>query len=200
MFDAGRVLTATHVVVGYESPDIEVYTFDVRWDNERLVNVVRYDAAADVAVLVIDEYELPVDRLWLAPGRMDVGEWAVVGYPYEILTLKTGAVVSHDWPDPNLTTLPVWTTDTDTGPGSPGAPVFNLWGEVVGINIGWVNTQNTFGAVLPIGDVMDLISEWDEGGGDEMRRVDEDVDEDEPEDMGDMDNLDADDEDVDEDD
>ena len=126
----GYILTNAHVV---ENAD----TVNVRLTDRReyRAKVVGSDKQTDIAVLKIDARDLPTVRL----GRSEtanVGEWVVaIGSPFGFENTVTAGIVSaksRSLPDASYT--PFLQTDVAVNPGNSGGPLFNLAGEVIGIN------------------------------------------------------------------
>ncbi|MDX5362690.1 MAG: Do family serine endopeptidase [Pseudazoarcus pumilus] len=126
----GYILTNAHVVAGAE--EIIVRLSDKREFN---ATVVGADPRSDVAVIRIEARQLPVVRLG-NPGRLKVGEWVLaIGSPFGFDHSVTAGIVSakgRALPDENF--VPFIQTDVAINPGNSGGPLFNLRGEVVGIN------------------------------------------------------------------
>jgi serine protease Do len=127
----GYVLTNAHVVD--DAREVTVRMTDRR---EYRAEVVGMDRRTDVAVLKIDARDLPVVRIGEA-SRLKPGEWVIaIGSPFGFDNTVTAGIVSAvarslGGPD-NYT--PFIQTDVAVNPGNSGGPLFNLQGEVVGIN------------------------------------------------------------------
>ena len=126
----GYILTNAHVVE--EAEEILVRLADKREFNARVIGA---DARSDVALIKIDATGLP--RVTLGdPERLKVGEWVVaIGSPFGFDQSVTAGIVSakgRSLPDENF--VPFIQTDVAINPGNSGGPLFNLKGEVVGIN------------------------------------------------------------------
>ena len=97
--------------------------------------VVGTDKRTDVALLKIDATGLPKVTIG-DPDKLKVGEWVVaIGKPFGLENTITAGIVSakgRDLPNENL--VPFIQTDVPINPGNSGGPLFNLKGEVVGIN------------------------------------------------------------------
>src|SRR5204863_2636730 len=97
--------------------------------------VVGVDKRTDVAVLRIDAKGLPTVRIG-NPANTRVGEWVVaIGSPYGFENTVTAGIVSaksRSLPEENY--VPFIQTDAAVNPGNSGGPLFNMRGEVVGIN------------------------------------------------------------------
>ncbi len=126
----GYILTNAHVVDGAETVNIRLT--DRR---EFRAKVVGIDKTTDVAVLKIDAKSLPFVRLGKSADA-NVGEWVVaIGSPFGFENTVTAGIVSaksRSLPDANYT--PFIQTDVAVNPGNSGGPLFNLAGEVIGIN------------------------------------------------------------------
>ncbi len=126
----GVILTNAHVV-----DDAQKVTVKLTDRREFEAKVIGFDAKSDVAVLKIDAHDLPVVKLG-DPRRLQVGEWVVaIGSPFGFENSVTAGIVSakgRSLPDDNY--VPFIQTDVAVNPGNSGGPLFNLRGEVVGIN------------------------------------------------------------------
>ena len=126
----GYIVTNAHVVD--ESTEVTVRLSDKR---EFIAKVVGTDKRTDVALLKIDAKDLP--RVVIGdPDKLKVGEWVVaIGKPFGLENTMTAGIVSakgRDLPQENL--VPFIQTDVAINPGNSGGPLFNMKGEVVGIN------------------------------------------------------------------
>jgi serine protease Do len=126
----GIVLTNAHVVDG--AREVTVKLTDRR---EFRAKVLGTDPATDVAVLRIDAKGLPTVTLG-DPSRTRVGDWVVaIGSPFGFENSVTAGIVSAKGRTlPGDTYVPFIQTDVAVNPGNSGGPLFNLAGEVIGIN------------------------------------------------------------------
>ncbi|MGC3999386.1 MAG: DegQ family serine endoprotease [Anaeromyxobacter sp.] len=126
----GLILTNAHVIRG--ATEVNVKLTDKR---EFRAKVVGLDKDTDVAVLRIDARGLPVVKLGDAE-RLQVGEWVLaIGSPFGFENTVTAGVVSARARSlPGEGYVPFIQTDVAINPGNSGGPLFNLAGEVVGIN------------------------------------------------------------------
>ncbi len=126
----GIILTNAHVVDGAQK--VTVKLTDRREFEARVIGA---DAKSDVAVLKIDAHDLPVTKLG-DPRTLQVGEWVVaIGSPFGLENTVTAGIVSAKGRSlPDDTYVPFIQTDVAVNPGNSGGPLFNLRGEVVGIN------------------------------------------------------------------
>ena len=126
----GYVLTNAHVVDGGD--EINVKLPDKR---EFKARVIGADKRTDIALLKIDASGLPTVRFG-DPSKLKVGEWVVaIGAPFGFENSVTAGIVSakgRSLPQENF--VPFIQTDVAINPGNSGGPLFNMRGEVVGIN------------------------------------------------------------------
>jgi serine protease Do len=126
----GYVLTNAHVVDAAE--EITVKLNDKR---EFKAKVIGADRRTDIALLKIEASGLHAVRFG-DPGRLRVGEWVVaIGSPFGFENTVTAGIVSakgRTLPQENF--VPFIQTDVAVNPGNSGGPLFNMRGEVVGIN------------------------------------------------------------------
>jgi serine protease Do len=126
----GYILTNSHVVEAAD--EITVRLTDKR---EFKAKVIGSDRRTDVALLKIDATGLP--RVAFGdPSKLRVGEWVVaIGSPFGFDNTVTAGIVSakgRSLPQENF--VPFIQTDVAINPGNSGGPLFNLKGEVIGVN------------------------------------------------------------------
>ncbi len=126
----GYILTNAHVV--NDADEVIVKLTDKREFKARIIGI---DRRSDVSLLKIDASNLP--RVALGdPSQLRVGEWVVaIGSPFGLENTVTAGIVSakgRALPQENY--VPFIQTDVAINPGNSGGPLFNLKGEVVGIN------------------------------------------------------------------
>lgn len=129
----GYILTNAHVVEGAD--EVTVRLTDRR---EFIAKVIGTDPRSDVAVIKIDSKNLPFVRFG-DPGRLKPGEWVLaIGAPFGFENSATAGIVSatsRTLDQGGATNyVPFIQTDVAVNPGNSGGPLFNLDGEVVGIN------------------------------------------------------------------
>jgi serine protease Do len=152
----GYVLTNNHVVEGAD--EIMVRLNDRR---ELPATLVGTDPRSDMAVLKISNGEdLPVVRIGKS-SDLKVGEWVLaIGSPFGFDYTVTAGIVSalgRSLPSENY--VPFIQTDVAINPGNSGGPLFNLDGEVVGINSQIYTRSGGFMGVsfaIPIDDAMNV--------------------------------------------
>ncbi len=131
--DDGYILTNHHVIEGADQ--IMVRLSDRR---EYSARIVGKDSRSDLALLKVDEKNLPTVKFAKA-GQLKVGEWVLaIGSPFGLDYSASAGIVSaigRSLPsEKNENYVPFIQTDVAINPGNSGGPLFNLKGEVVGIN------------------------------------------------------------------
>jgi serine protease Do len=126
----GYILTNAHVVEAAD--EINVKFTDKR---EFKAKVIGADKRTDVALIKIEGSSLPMVKFG-DPAKLKVGEWVVaIGAPFGFENSVTAGIVSakgRSLPQENF--VPFIQTDVAINPGNSGGPLFNMRGEVVGIN------------------------------------------------------------------
>ncbi len=126
----GYILTNAHVVDNAD--EVMVKLTDRR---EFKAKVIGADPRADIALLKINAGNLPVAPIG-DPRQLQVGEWVLaIGSPFGFENSVTAGIVSaknRSLPDNDY--VPFIQTDAAVNPGNSGGPLFNMKGEVVGIN------------------------------------------------------------------
>ena len=126
----GYILTNAHVVS--EADEVLVKLNDKR---ELKAKIIGFDKRTDVALVKVEATNLPKVTIG-DPNMLKVGEWvAAIGSPFGLENTMTHGIVSakgRALPQENF--VPFIQTDVPINPGNSGGPLFNLRGEVVGIN------------------------------------------------------------------
>lgn len=126
----GLILTNAHVVDGAQ--EVTVKLTDRR---EFKAKVLGTDKQSDIAVIRISARDLPTVSIG-NPAQVKVGEPVLaIGSPYGFDNTATAGIVSaksRSLPDDNY--VPFIQTDVAVNPGNSGGPLFNLKGQVIGIN------------------------------------------------------------------
>ena len=126
----GYIVTNHHVVD--DADEVRVQLTDKR---EFKAKVIGSDKRTDTALIKIDATNLP--RVAIGdPNKLKVGEWVVaIGQPFGLESTMTAGILSAKQRDIGGTDLvPFLQTDVAINPGNSGGPLFNMKGEVVGIN------------------------------------------------------------------
>lgn len=136
----GIILTNAHVVDGAD--EIIVHLTDKR---EFRGKVIGTDPQTDIAVVKIEAKDLPVLKLGHSKD-LQVGEWvAAIGSPFGLDNTVTAGIVSAvSRALPSDQFVPFIQTDVAVNPGNSGGPLFNMKGEVVGINSQIFSTSGGF--------------------------------------------------------
>ena len=126
----GYILTNNHVV---ESADQVIVRLHDR--RQLTAKVVGADPRSDVAVLKVEADDLPVVSIGNSDA-LEVGEWVLaIGSPFGFdFSVTAGIVSATGRALPNESYVPFIQTDVAINPGNSGGPLFNLKGEVIGIN------------------------------------------------------------------
>ena len=160
----GHILTNAHVVD--EASEVLVKLSDKR---EFRAKVLGTDKRTDVALLKIDATGLPKVTIG-DPEKLRVGEWvAAIGKPFGLENTITAGIVSakgRDLPQEN-NLVPFIQTDVPINPGNSGGPLFNMKGEVVGMNsLIFSRTGGYMGLAfaIPIDVAMNVVKQLQEKG------------------------------------
>ncbi len=161
----GYILTNHHVVEGAD--EIIVALSDRR---EREAELIGADPLSDLALLKIDEKDLPTVEIGSSEA-LEVGEWVVaIGSPFGFELSVTQGIVSakgRSLPDERGNYVPFIQTDVAINPGNSGGPLFDLQGKVVGINSQIFTRSGGFMGLsfsIPIDVAMEVVAQLKEKG------------------------------------
>jgi serine protease Do len=159
----GYILTNAHVV---DSADEITVKFNDK--REFKAKVIGADRRTDVALIKIDTTGLQPVKFG-DPSKLKVGEWVVaIGSPFGFENSVTAGIVSakgRSLPQENF--VPFIQTDVAINPGNSGGPLFNLRGEVVGINSQIYSRTGGFMGLsfaIPIDVAMDISTQLKTAG------------------------------------
>ena len=126
----GIILTNAHVVEGAD--EVRVKLPDRREFKGKVAGI---DPTTDIAVVKIDAKGLPAVKIG-DPSKVRVGEWVLaIGSPFGFENTVTAGIVSATSRSlPEGSYVPFIQTDAAVNPGNSGGPLFNMKGEVIGIN------------------------------------------------------------------
>jgi serine protease Do len=148
-----------------EAEEVIVKLTDKREFKAKIIGV---DRRSDVSLLKIDAVGLPKVTLG-DPTQLKVGEWVVaIGSPFGLENTVTAGIVSakgRALPQENY--VPFIQTDVAINPGNSGGPLFNLKGEVVGINSQIFSRSGGYMGLsfaIPIDVAMDVQNQLKAGG------------------------------------
>ena len=167
----GYIITNYHVVE--DATDIDVVMHD---GNEYPAELVGKDSSNDLAVLKIDAADLPAVTLG-SSNDLVIGDMVVaIGNPLgELASTQTVGYVSgidrEVSTSGSITTISMIQTDAAINPGNSGGPLFNMYGQVIGITTakysgttGSGATIEGIGFAIPIDDVVPIINDLIEHG------------------------------------
>ena len=159
----GFIISNNHVV--RNADEVIVRLSDRR---EFAATVVGTDEASDVALLKIDAEGLPAVRIGIG-YELKVGEWVLaIGSPFGFDHSVTAGIVSAKGRSlPRENYVPFIQTDVAINPGNSGGPLFNLDGEVVGVNSQIYSRTGGFMGLsfaIPIDVAMDVADQLREKG------------------------------------
>ncbi|MEO7761917.1 MAG: Do family serine endopeptidase [Casimicrobiaceae bacterium] len=129
----GYILTNQHVVE--DADEVRVQMTDKR---EFKAKVIGSDKRTDTALIKIDATNLP--RITVGdPNKIKVGEWVVaIGQPFGLESTMTAGILSAKQRDiggsGGSDLVPFLQSDVAINPGNSGGPLFNMKGEVIGVN------------------------------------------------------------------
>jgi len=159
----GYILTNAHVVA--EADEVLVRFNDRR---ELTAEIIGSDSQTDIALLKVDADDLPTLELGDSDG-IEVGAWvAAIGSPFGFDHSVTAGIISAtNRTLPRDAYVPFIQTDVAINPGNSGGPLFNLDGEVIGINSQIFTRSGGFMGLsfaIPINVAMDVADQLrDEG-------------------------------------
>jgi serine protease Do len=152
----GYILTNNHVVE--KAVSIKVKLSD---EKEYDAKVIGKDAKTDIALIKIDaKHNLPVAAFGDS-GKLEVGDWVIaIGNPFGLEQTVTAGIVSAKGRVIGAGPYDDFIqTDASINPGNSGGPLFNLKGEVVGINTAIVSGGQGIGFAIPINVAKEMLSQ-----------------------------------------
>jgi len=159
----GYIITNHHVVVGAD--EIIVRLSDKR---ELPAEVIGSDEFSDVALLKVKAKDLPIVKIG-SSSALRVGEWVLaIGSPFGFDHSATAGIVSAKGRNlPRASYVPFIQTDVAINPGNSGGPLFNLDGEVIGINSQIYSRTGGFMGLsfaIPVEVAMDVVAQLKDKG------------------------------------
>lgn len=143
----GLIITNNHVIG--DAPDVEVRLSD---KTKYTARVIGKDPDTDLAVIKIEpDHPLPAAKFGDS-GKVRVGQWVLaVGNPFGLeRTVTLGVVSGIGRENMNLSRYENFIqTDASINPGNSGGPLFNMYGEVIGINTAIINFAQGIGFAIP---------------------------------------------------
>lgn len=159
----GYVMTNNHVVEDADTVIVRLH------DRRQLkARVVGTDPRSDIALLKLDAGELPYVSIGNSDA-LEAGEWVLaIGSPFGFEFSVTAGIVSGTGRSlPRESYVPFIQTDVAINPGNSGGPLFNLRGEVIGINSQIYSRTGSFAGVsfaIPIELAMDVVDQLKTSG------------------------------------
>jgi serine protease Do len=162
----GLMLTNAHVVAGAKK--IQVTT---REGKEYTGRVMGFDRQTDIAVVVLDNKNLPQAKLatFKNASELPIGDWTIaIGNPFgqaNTVTVGVLSAVGRTLPVPEsvrgeaFALTDMMQTDTAINPGNSGGPLCNLNGEVIGINTAIIPFGQGLGFTIPISKAKGIADE-----------------------------------------
>ncbi len=159
----GYVMTNNHVVK--DADEIIVRLSDRREFNAEIIGTDHY---SDIALLKIDASDLPVVKIGDS-NKLKVGEWVLaIGSPFGFEHTVTAGIVSAKGRSlPRENYVPFIQTDVAINPGNSGGPLFNMDGEVVGVNSQIFSRTGGFMGLsfaVPMSMAMDVVEQIQKKG------------------------------------
>ena len=157
----GYIITNNHVIEGASEIRVRLST-----EKEFEAEVVGRDQKTDLALIKIKSFQdLPVEELGDS-DRVEIGEWVMaIGNPFGLSHTVTVGIVSAkgrvigSGPYDDFIQ-----TDASINPGNSGGPLFNMNGEVVGINTAIVAAGQGIGFAIPINVAREIIPQLKKKG------------------------------------
>lgn len=150
----GYILTNNHVVE--KATSIKVKLTDGKDYDAKIIGK---DPKTDIALIKINaKHELPVAKLGNSDA-LEVGDWVIaIGNPFGLEQTVTAGIVSAKGRVIGAGPYDDFIqTDASINPGNSGGPLFNLNGEVIGINTAIVSTGQGIGFAIPINIAKDML-------------------------------------------
>ena len=160
----GYIITNAHVV-----EDMDSIVVGLHDRSELPAQVIGRDSRSDIALLKIKtDASLPTVKLGDA-GKLKVGQWVLaIGSPFGFERTATQGIISalgRSLPSDNY--VPFIQTDAAVNPGNSGGPLFNLNGEVIGVNSQIYSRSGGYQGVsfaIPIDVAMEVVDQLKTGG------------------------------------
>lgn len=154
----GFIVTNNHVVDGADQLVVRLH--DRR---QMIATVIGTDPRSDIAVLKVDATDLPVVEIGDS-NALEVGEWVLaIGSPFGFdFTVTAGIVSALGRSLPSESYVPFIQTDVAINPGNSGGPLFNLDGDVIGVNAQIFSRTGSFAGLsfaIPIELVMNVVDQ-----------------------------------------
>jgi len=161
----GYIVTNAHVV-----EDMDSIVVGLSDRTELPAQVIGKDRRSDIALLKVKaSASLPVVKMIGDARQLKVGQWVLaIGSPFGFERTATQGIISalaRSLPSDNY--VPFIQTDAAVNPGNSGGPLFNLNGEVIGVNSQIYSRSGGYQGVsfaIPIDVAMDVVEQLKAGG------------------------------------
>ena len=157
----GYIVTNNHVVENAKEIIVTLHN-----EKDFKAEVIGKDKKTDLALIKIEaEGDFPVAPLGDS-DKLAVGEWVLaIGNPFGLAETVTTGIVSAKGRAIGAGPYDDFIqTDASINPGNSGGPLFNFWGEVVGINTAIIATGQGIGFAIPINMAKELLPQLKEKG------------------------------------
>jgi serine protease Do len=152
----GHIVTNSHVVDSAQKITVTTST-----GKSLLAKVMAVHPSVDLALIKIDAQEISEEAKLGDSSRVEVGEWVLaVGNPFGLGRTVTFGIVSGKGrflglgPEDNFIQ-----TDASINPGNSGGPLFNMAGEVIGVNTAIITSGKGMGFSIPSNYIRQLIEQ-----------------------------------------
>ncbi len=134
--EKGYIVTNNHVIEGADGQPADEIKVTLQNEKSYLASIVGRDPAADVAVLKIQPSSDLVAVTWGDSNQAKVGEWVLaIGSPFTLTGTVSAGIISARNRDIHVGRYDDFIqTDASINKGNSGGPLFNMKGEVIGIN------------------------------------------------------------------
>jgi len=154
----GYIVTNAHVVANAEEVVVKLSN-----GKKYKAKIIGVDVRSDVAVVKIDATNLQVVRIG-DPNKMKLGQLIfTIGTPFGFEnTVSTGIISGKDRMLPDTVLVKFMQTTAPTNPGNSGGPLFNQYGEVIGINSQIYSQSGGFEGIafaIPIDTAMNVVNQ-----------------------------------------
>ena len=149
--DKTHIITNYHVIKGFEKISLFIYNHPYPVED---VEIVGYDAGIDIAILKVNEQDLPNDILKFADNTPLIGDevWAL-GHGMNQMWSLTKGILSYDYRrNPSTSFVHYLQTDAVINQGNSGGPLLDANGNVIGVNTLIISSDKYYvgyGYVIP---------------------------------------------------
>lgn len=156
---AGHVLSCDHLLDKGEIQRVQVCDY---YSNCYDADILYRESKRDLSLLKVNAKESTAYALLADPRSLEVGEEVIaVGNPYGLEFTVTRGIISslnRDLGDPAGYNLVQ--TDAPINPGNSGGPLFNMRGELVGINVRGVPNADGLGFAAESGQILEFLTRF----------------------------------------